>query len=54
MLTVPFINLDRHEGHHNHQGEKYGPAYLPMMLYRGVANPNNPFEIEAENHSRAK
>jgi hypothetical protein len=48
----PKVNLGRHEARHTFQGERLGIFYLPAMLWHGVAAPNNPLEIAADNNSR--
>ena len=45
------INLGRHEGVHTIQGERLRVLYIPAMIWHGVADPNNPLEIEADDNS---
>ncbi|BBM03570.1 hypothetical protein [Microbulbifer sp. GL-2] len=45
------VNLGRHEGFHTRQGERLGIFYLPAMIWHGVAAPNNPLEIQADDNS---
>jgi hypothetical protein len=40
-----------HEGWHSRQSEKWGPLFLPKWVAGGMVSPNNPLEIEADQHA---